>query len=209
MWRVSVYRDKILLLVFTVGSFASMLGIIVSLLISAQSVLWWIFVLIAIAVVLFALMVLSIVVALKSDTPTRWYRFDDQDGIRNYLYNWLESGGRVAIWTRDMSWADDEEMTQLLSRKASSQELIICLPNDIEKSDVLKQRGAEVIAYGTWDAPSTSFTIVNFNRAGSRVAVGRRSDNLHIIQEFSADEHPAFHMAQDLVRLVRERNNAG
>ena len=108
-----------------------------------------------------------------------------------------------------MSWAHDEEINQLLIHKAQRNELIICLPRNIEKSEALREQGAEVIAYGTLDAPATSFTITNYERAGSRVAVGRPSGNLHIIQEFSQGEHPAFHMAEDLVRLVRERNNAG
>ena len=196
-------------MVSTVGSFASVLGVIMSLLISSQVVLWWMLVLIATAAIFFVLMVSAIIIVLKSDTPTRWYRFDDKGGIRNYLFDWIKSGGRVAIWTRDMSWVDDEEMTQMLRSKAQAHELILCLPREIDKSDDLKQHGAEVFAYGTLEAPESRFTIVNHGQAGSRVAMGRRRDNLHIIQEFSgADEHPAFHMARDLVRLVQERNNA-
>ena len=70
-------------------------------------------------------------------------------------------------------------------QKAQEKELIICLPKNIEKSDALKQHGAEVIEYGTLDAPATSFTITNYGRGGSRVAVGRPSGKLHVIQEFS------------------------
>ena len=87
-----------------------------------------------------------------------------------------------------MSWASNERMKELLVRKAQRNELIICLPKDIEISNYLKGQGAEVIAYGTVDAPETRFTIVNFGRAGSRVAVGGPSGNLHIIQEFSSGE---------------------
>ena len=147
---------------------------------------------------------------LKSDKTTRQYPFDDKVRIRKYLFDWIKSGGRVAIWTRDMSWVDDEDMKQMLRGKAQARELILCLPKEIDKSDDLKQHGAEVFAYGTLEAPESRFTIINYGQAGSRVAMGRRRDSLHIIQEFSgADEHPAFYMARDLVRLVQERNNAG
>ena len=210
MWRINVYKEKILLLVSTIGSFASVLGVIISLLVSSQDVFWWILVLIAAAVIFSVLLVVAIIIVLKSDTPTRWYRFDDKARIRKYLFDWIKSGGRVAIWTRDMSWVDDEEMQQMLRGKAQAHELILCLPKEIDKSDDLKQHGAEVFAYGTLEAPESRFTIINYGQAGSRVAMGRRRDSLHIIQEFSgADEHPAFYMARDLVRLVQERNNAG
>ena len=64
-----------------------------------------------------------------------------------------------------MSWANDEDINELLI-------------------DALKIQGAEVIAYGTLDVPATSFTITNYGRGGSRVAVGRPSGKLHVIQEF-------------------------
>ena len=209
MWRINVPRDQIVLLVSTIGSFASVLGVIISLIFSSKNIFGWELVLIVAAVILFLLMVAAAIIVLKSDVPTRRYRFDDKVSIRNYLFNWIKSGRRVVIWTRDMSWVDDEEMTLMLRSKAQAQELIVCLPREIDKSDDLKKHGAEVFAYGTLDAPESRFTIVNYGQVGSRVAIGRRKDSLHIIQEFSgADEHPAFHMARDLVRLVQERENA-
>lgn len=209
MWRIKVYRDKIFLFVSTIGSFASVLGVIIPSISSSQDIFGWKLVPIVATVILFLLMVVAAIIVLKSDIPTRRYRFDDKKSIRNYLFNWIKSGGRVVIWTRDMSWVDDEEMTQMLRSKAQAHELILCLPREIEKSDDLKKHGAEVFAYGTLDAPESRFTIVNYGQVGSRVAIGRRRDNLHIIQEFSgADEHPAFHMARDLVMLVQERENA-
>ncbi len=206
MWRVNFHRDRIFSALSIVGAFASVSGVLIPLLILRQNTPWW-----AIALIgLFVLLTVSAVIwALKPDSATHRYRVDDQAGIRNYLYRWIENGGRVAIWTRDMSWAEDGEMAELLRRKAERRELIICLPREIPKSDELKQIGAEVFAYGTSQAPDSRFTIVNYEQAGSRVAVGRRSDNRHIIQEFAAaDEHPAFYMAYDLVRMVMERANA-
>ena len=200
-------KDKLLQIGYVVGAFASIWSVIIALLlVQPQNLTWPIG--IASGVVI-ALMIWAIGAVVRSETPTRIYQANDKSGIRNYLYRWIENGGRVAIWTRDMSWADDDKVAQLLRRKAERGELTICLPREIPKSDELKQIGAEVFAYGASQAPDSRFTIVNYEQAGSRVAVGRRSDNRHIIQEFAAaDEHPAFYMAYDLVRMVRERPNA-
>ncbi len=204
MWRVNVHKDKISILVSIIGAFASVASVTIPLLILPQNAPWWA---IALIVVFVLLMLIAIILVLKSETMVHVYQIEDQQGIRNYMFRWIRNGGRVAIWTRDMSWVNDEEMRQMLRDKAERRELIICLPEEIDKSTELEQRGAEVIAYDTWEAPATRFTIVNYEQEGSRVAVGRRHGNLHFIQEFSAGEHTAFHMAQDLVRLVREQNN--
>ena len=198
-------KDKLLHIGYVVGAFASTWSVSIALLVQYQYFSWQMVIVSGIVIVL---MIWAIIAVVKSETPTRTYSANDESGIRNYLFRWIKNGGRVAIWTRNMSWAEDSEMNQLLLSKAQAKELIICLPNDITKSDYLKLNGAEVVAYDTWDAPAVSFTIINYNRAGSRVAVGRASGNKHIIQEFSEGEHPAYYMAYDLVRMVRERHNA-
>ena len=206
MWRLGAYRERISFLSSAAAAFLSALGIILSLLISAGLVPEWVLMPVA---ALFLFIALTTIIVLKADTTTRVYQADDEIGIRSYLMRWIKNGGRVAIWTRDMSWAEDAEMNEMLRSKAQSRELIICLPDDTETTENLRNHGADVIAYGSWDSPLTSFTIANYGRAGSRVAVGRRKGNLHVIQEFSAEEHSAFDMARDLVTLVREQQFAG
>ena len=206
MWRFGAYRERISFLSSIAGAFLSGIGIIVSLLVSSTHFSWWVWVPIA---ALFLLMALITIMVLRAETTTRVYQAYDESGIRNYLVRWIRNGGRVAIWTRDMSWAADPAMKEMLRLKAQSQELIICLPYETETTENLRTFGAEVIAYGALDSPLTSFTIANYGRAGSRVAIGRRKGNLHIIQEFSAEEHSAFDMARDLVTLVREQQFAG
>ena len=206
MLRFSIYRDKFLQIGYVIGAFASVWSVTIAIWVQFWDISWWMTVPSAVVLIL---MVVSIFAVVRSESTTRLYRVEDKSGISDYLYKWISNGGRVVIWTRDMSWANDEEMDKLLTRKARAGELIICLPNDIEKSNELKEKGAEIVAYGTIDATESRFTIVNYGQAGSRVAVARPSGNLLIIQEFSQGEHPAFHIAEDLVRLVRERNNAG
>ena len=134
---------------------------------------------------------------------------EDRAGIRDYMFRWIKNGGRVAIWTRDMSWVNDQEMKNMLRGKAEADELIVCLPRETTLSQWLGSAGAEVIAYGSLESPTSSFTIVNYDRNGSRVAVGRPEGSLHIIQEFSVSDAHVFQLANDLVRLVRQQRNVG
>ena len=138
-------------------------------------------------------------------SPTRHiFRLEDKRGIRDYMFRWIKNGGRTAIWTRDMSWVDDDEMRQLLRDKARSGELIICLPRATDFTESLGQEGAKVIAYQIWDSPQGRFTIANYNRDNARVAVGRGVDQFHIIEEFSrSDDNSTFDLTHDLVRLVQ------
>jgi hypothetical protein len=121
------------------------------------------------------------------------------------MHEWIEHGGRVAIWTRDMSWAQNPETRRLLTEKARRNELILCLPELNELASELTRAGAEVCAYGAslLESPSSRFTIAFLGRDGSRVAVGRAQGDAHVIDEFSVGGHPAFHLAADLVTLVR------
>ena len=204
MWRINSYKDRFLPLATIVGSLASVLGLVVSFLVSSADFSWLMVVLIITSVVLIAV---TLGVVFRSGPKTQVYRGEDRTGIRNYMFRWIRNGGRVAIWTRDMSWVNDQEMKDLLRGKAESRELIVCLPQETAFTGRLRDDGAEIIAYGSLDSPSSSFTIVNYDRNGSRVAVGRPEGNLHIIQEFSVSDAPTFQIANDLVRLVWQQKN--
>lgn len=106
-----------------------------------------------------------------------------------------------------MSWAQNPETRTLLTEKARRHELILCLPEASELATELANAGAEVCAYGArhLESPASRFTIAFFGRGGARVAVGRADGDAHVIDEFSAGGHPAFHLAEDLISLVRSR----
>src|SRR5437868_6896669 len=38
--------------------------------------------------------------------------------INDYMFKWIQQGGKVAIFTRDMSWADERKVKDLLFSKA-------------------------------------------------------------------------------------------
>ena len=151
------------------------------------------------------LFVVLIVMEIGARSSRRIYAKEDVAGIRRYMHEWIEHGSRVAIWTRDMSWAQTEETRRLLAEKARRNELILCLPERNEFVSDLERKGAEVCIYGSdmLESPAARFTITLFGRDGSRVAIGRADGDAHVIVEFTVGEHPAYHVAADLVALVR------
>ena len=189
-------------LVALIASFASMAGLLVAFLPSPKDLPWWAVTLLVLAVFAFVVLV---VLEFSDRHERRVYAKSDAEGIRRYMHEWIEHGGRVAIWTRDMSWAQNPEARRLLLEKARRNELILCLPELSEFAAELARAGAEVCAYGArlLESPASRFTIAFLGRDGSRVAVGRAEGDTHVIDEFSAGGHPAFHLAADLVTLVR------
>ncbi len=189
-------------LVALVASFASMAGLLVAFLPSPSELAWWALTLLISATFFFVVLV---VLELLDRRGRRVYAKADSEGIRRYMHDWIEHGGRVAIWSRDMSWAQNPETRKLLAEKAHRRELILCLPELNQLATELATVGAEVCSYGAkhLESPASRFTIAFFGRDGSRVAVGRAEGDSHVIDEFSAGSHPAFHLAEDLITLVR------
>jgi hypothetical protein len=190
---------KFAALALSLGSMAELLR---SFLPPLKDLPWWAVVLLGVAV--FAAGAL-VVLEFLDRRGRRVYARTDADGIKRYMHDWIQYGSRVAIWTRDMSWANNPETRQLLTEKARRNELVVCLPEINDLAMELKSSGAEVCNYGAslLESPASRFTIAYLGRDGSRVAVGRAEGDAHVIDEFSAGDHPAFHLAADLVTLVR------
>ena len=206
LWRLQFYKDRLFHFLTILGAEASVLGLAIPGPFSEGSVVWW-----KLAVLTLSLLctVVAIVLVFKSEHPTRIYRIGADTDIANYLYRWIRTGGHVVICTRDMSWAGEPKMKDLLKHKASSRELTIILPKEVNSSNCLKAKGAEIFAHGNLEPLATRFSIVNYGQPGARVAIGWRSGDRHLIQEFSAaDEHPTFYLAHDLVKLARDRTHA-
>lgn len=198
----TVHRETALKLIMLGGSIASMIGLLVVFLPSPSELPWWAICLLAIAATLFILLLLMEWSALKR---AHIYAGSDANGIRRYMHNWIQHGGRVAIWTRNMSWAENPETLALLQEKAKREELIICLPQPTDLTTNLANLGAEICAYGDehLESPASRFTIALLGRDGSRVAIGHAIGESHVINEFDARSNPAFYVAADLVALVR------
>lgn len=184
------------------GSLASLVGLLVPFLPSLKQLPWWAIALLVSATFFFVVLVM---LELLAHRGRRVYAKSDTDGIKRYMHDWIEHGGRVAIWSRDMSWAHNDDTRGLLREKAARGELILCLPEQNELATELGAAGAEICAYGAnrLESPASRFTIIFFGRDGARVAVGRADGDTHVIDEFNAGSHPAFHLAEDLIALVR------
>lgn len=49
-------------------------------------------------------------------------RYKTTTQINDYMYRWISTGGRVAIFTRDMSWANEPRIKDLLLNKARAED---------------------------------------------------------------------------------------
>lgn len=133
--------------------------------------------------------------------------YKNNQEINEYMFKWIRQGGRVAICTRDMSWGNDPKIKSLLIEKAGASELCIFLPKDIPLTKELKKAGAEIFIYPELEhTPTSRFTIIDKDQAYARVAVGRKIDGRHYIEEFSIGRHPVFEVANDLVEVIRKYN---
>ncbi|NDV42387.1 hypothetical protein [Flagellimonas sediminis] len=186
-----------------IGSIASLCGLIFSLKTDQQSFGGWQWFLVFISILFFIVSIYLIVSEYLSNKPKMYTKKSD---IRDYMYNWIKNGGRVVIFTRDMSWVNDEEMKNLLRNKSRGKECIICMPNKIDKVVEFESEGATVIEYSSLDyTPLSRFTITNYGRYDAKIAVGKSLGNgKHLIEEFGNGEHPYFQVANDLVRILEK-----
>jgi hypothetical protein len=136
--------------------------------------------------------------------------YKSKEKINRYMCRWVSSGGRVVIFSRDLSWAGEEEVRDVLARKAERGDLTVCIENDIQLTSYLKTRGARIVTYGGLGfVPKSRFTIIDFEKEGARVAVGVHENGSHIIQEFRSGAHPFFAVAEDMVRFMMKVEENG
>lgn len=202
MHYLSAYWPTIARVVSTGGSLASVVALLVSL---QGNDPWNAAMKFALALSALAFLA-TVLIEVRTFAKVRVRARGDRAGIRRYMHTWIEHGGRVAIWTRDHSWVDEDGIRRLLRQKAEARELILCLPEMTPFAQELASLGADVVAYGRGlSVPSIRFTIAHFEQPGSAVAVGLPNSASHIIEEYSSTDHVVFHFAQDLVRLARAR----
>lgn len=197
-------------LLASVGSQASLLGL-VYVFVPPGKFFGWPGVLGVIAAIL---AIASIVLEVKSERKAhknrKTYRKDDSAGIKAYMRNWIGESGQAVIWTRDLSWADDDQTKNLLKDKARNGNLTVCMPKMTDLGDTLKKAGANVWIYGRphFKTPASRFTIAHSGNGGSQVAIGRANGGIHVIEEIDAS-NPALHMATDLAKLAELLHNEG
>jgi hypothetical protein len=159
-------------------------------------------------VVLLTLTMLGVLAVILLDIVSEWRNrpksfVPNDPKIKEYMFNWLQSGGRAAIFSRDISWANDNSIKSLLTRKAKNHELVLCLPKMTILAEELENLGAEVHVYPSLQyEPQSRFTIINKGRGDARVAVGTIIGRKHVIREFQAGHDPFFSVANDLLEVI-------
>lgn len=186
-----------------IGSIASLCGLIFTLKTDQQSFGGWQWFLVFISILFFIISIYLIISEYLENMPKVFTKKSD---IRDYMYNWIKDGGRVVIFTRDLSWVNDDEMRNLLRNKSRNKECIVCMPKKIDKVAEFENEGATVIEYPSLDyTPLSRFTIINYGRDDAKIAVGKSIENgKHLIEEFGNGEHPYFQVANDLVRILEK-----
>jgi|SRR5471030_501966 len=79
------------------------------------------------------------------------FALSDKERIKIYMRDWIRHAGRVAIWTRDMSWAHDAETMGLLASKAADHSLILCMPKmhiieELDSTDPAYAMASDLVA---------------------------------------------------------------
>ncbi|MDW7730550.1 MAG: hypothetical protein SCJ94_11190 [Bacillota bacterium] len=160
----------------------------------------WSYIILFLATILFVYLIINDIL---ENARVSVYKINDNNSINQYMFKLISEGGRVAIWTRDMSWAENLDTIELLTSKARRNELIICTSRRFSIMSQLISAGAEVYLYDRLDfVPRSRFTIVQFGREGSRVAIGSREGSYHVIKEFASGEHPIFTVTEDLIKFA-------
>lgn len=132
--------------------------------------------------------------------------YPTKEKINSFMSSWLDEHGTSVIFSRDMSWAKDEEINLVLKKKAVNNELTVVLAAHNDISRELKELGATIIEYGYLDfVPETRFTIVDYGASYSKVAIGEKDDmEIHRINKYKKADAPVYYLASDLIRLIEK-----
>lgn len=132
--------------------------------------------------------------------------------INEYMYNWLADNNRAIIFSRDMSWAnDDKRIVDILKKKAEDSELTLILAERTPLVSELEKRGAQYIGYEFLDyTPRTRFTVVNYGSMDEKVAIGKEDEyGVHRINEYKSSDGIAYFLVKDLISLLIRLKNRG
>ena len=122
--------------------------------------------------------------------------------IKEYMRKWLNSGGRALVLSRDLTWVGSREQ-QVLEEKAARGELEVLVERSTAASEALSAKGATVHVYSHLGfAPKSRFTIIDYEKDGARVAIGKVRNNKHLITEHHNSDDDVFVLVNDLKNAI-------
>lgn len=196
------YRDAFLI---SWKEIIELIGLIFSVTIVFQSDLnWFSFIIMIVIVVSILIAIFSIIRTFREVKANAYYTTTD---INQYMYYWLKNNNRAIIFSRDMSWAnEDQKIIHILKKKAADGELTLILGRRTSLVSNLEQRGAKFIEYSFLDyIPQTRFTFVNYGSMDEKVAIGKKDENdVHRIVEYKPSDAPTYYLARDLISILIE-----
>jgi hypothetical protein len=155
----------------------------------------------------FSLAVCFVILLLIHGSVRAWREggrvYSGTEAINKYMSRWVSKPGRTVILSRDMSWASQPSAKAALIRKSQANELVILMHTKTALIAELEREGAQTIEYNaTGHQPRSRFTIIGFGKDGAQVAIGITSGDDHKVFEYRSGEHPAFAIADDLVKFL-------
>lgn len=168
---------------------------------------------------------ISLILSTLAFFADRPKNYPTPEKINAFMWRWVQSEGKVAIFSRDLTWHDGvvhmgivrgalarlprsvsepPSIREALLEKARRGELTLCIEQETDFAKELKDAGATICEYGHLRfVPLSRFTIVRHGRADAEVAIGRTVNGVHQIERYKLGEHPACAIAIDLVEAIR------
>jgi len=204
-------KDLISLILKSWKEFIELIGLIFSVIVVYQTGYNWLSSIISIIIIIaIGVAIYSIFLSyyeLKANA------YHSASAINEYMYNWLAYNNRAIIFSRDMSWANnDERIVDVLKKKAEDSELTLILAERTPLVTELEKRGAHFIGYDFLEyTPRTRFTVVNYGSMDEKVAIGKEDEHgVHRINEYKSSDGIAYFLVKDLISLLtRLENNRG
>jgi len=125
--------------------------------------------------------------------------------ITVYLCKKIKEAGRIAIFSRDISWVISGSYAEkLLMDKARSGELILFVQTTTLIAQKLAEAGADVKTYEELPGykPKARFTILDYEKTGSRVLIGYPSNGSHLIREFNDSDRATVDLVETFVQFA-------
>jgi hypothetical protein len=117
----------------------------------------------------------------------------------------IKEAGRIAIFSRDISWVTPgNEAEELLMKKAKSGELVLFVQSNTGVAQKLADAGADVKTYKEFSGykPKARFTILDYEKTGSRVLIGYPSNGYHVIKEFNDSDRAIVDLIETFVQFA-------
>lgn len=172
----------------TVGALGTIIGV-VSVVVAISNLPIW---LSAVLWFSLALSVITIAADIGNYVKNRPHRFKpNSEAIAEYMLNWLKSGGLAAVFSRNFNWVTPgSDVERILLQKAKRGELILFVSEEKDLTVQLREEGAAVYIYPKGYAPHSRFTIIDYKKNGSRIAIGAFEDGKHTIREYPLGPSP-------------------